>query len=102
MDYTQIIQAVIALVATLISVYLIPLIKQRVSADKLAKWQKYVQIAVQAAEQLYDAAQGKEKKAYVLEYLASKGIKFDAATVDKMIEAAVLELHHQLYGGTQA
>ena len=38
----------------------------------------------------------------MLEYLASKGIKFDAATVDKMIEAAVLELHHQLYGGTQA
>ena len=36
MDYTQIIQAVIALVATLISVYLIPLFKQRVSADKLA------------------------------------------------------------------
>ena len=50
-------------------------------------------------EQLYNANEGAEKKAYVLHYLAEKGIKFDSDTVDKMIESAVLTLHHELYGG---
>lgn len=58
-----------------------------------------VDIAVRAAEQLYNATDGAEKKAYVLRYLASKGIQFDSDTVDKMIESAVLTLHHELYGG---
>lgn len=99
MDYTEIIKAVIALITALISAFLIPLIKQRVSAEKLEKWQAYVKIAVSAAEQLYNATQGAEKKAYVLQYLAAKGIQFDSDTVDRMIESAVLELHHELYGG---
>ena len=54
---------------------------------------------VKAAEQLYNANDGAEKKAYVLHYLAERGIKFDSDTVDKMIESAVLTLHHELYGG---
>ena len=78
---------------------LIPWIKERVGADKLKKWQAYVEIAVKAAEQLYNANEGAEKKAYVLQYLAERGIKFDSDTVDKMIESAVLTLHHELYGG---
>lgn len=102
MDYTKIIQAVIALATALLSAFFIPWLKQRVSAEKLEKWQTYVKIAVGAAEQLYDATQGAEKKAYVLQYLASKGIQFDSDTVDKMIEAAVLALHHELYGGEKA
>ena len=99
MDYTQIIQAVIALVAALVSGFLIPWIKRRTSAEDLKKWQTYVEIAVRAAEQLYKTEQAQEKKAYVISYLAAKGIKFDSETVDKMIEAAVLTLHHELYGG---
>lgn len=99
MDYTKIITSVIALVTALISAFFIPWLKERVSADKLAKWQQYVEIAVRAAEQLYAANEGAEKKAYVLQYLAEKGIQFDSDTVDKMIESAVLTLHHELYGG---
>ena len=83
----------------LVSAFLIPWIKERVGADKLKKWQAYVEIAVKAAEQLYNANEGAEKKAYVLQYLAERGIKFDSDTVDKMIESAVLTLHHELYGG---
>lgn len=81
------------------SAFLIPWMKERIGAEKLAKWQQYVDIAVRAAEQLYNATDGAEKKAYVLRYLASKGIQFDSDTVDKMIESAVLTLHHELYGG---
>lgn len=99
MDYTDIISAVIALISALVSAFLIPWLKQKISADKLKKWQAYVEIAVRAAEQLYTANDGAEKKAYVLEYLAARGIQFDSDTVDKLIEAAVLTLHRELYGG---
>ena len=99
MDYTNIITAVITLLTALVSAFLIPWMKERIGAEKLAKWQQYVDIAVRAAEQLYNATDGAEKKAYVLRYLASKGIQFDSDTVDKMIESAVLTLHHELYGG---
>ena len=46
MDYTEIISAVIALISALVSAFLIPWIKERVGADKLKKWQTYVEIAV--------------------------------------------------------
>ncbi|MBS6833541.1 MAG: hypothetical protein KH216_12100, partial [Clostridiales bacterium] len=35
---------------------------------------------------------GAEKKAYVVEFLNSKGFKIDAETLDKLIEAAVFNL----------
>ena len=38
------------------------------------------------------SGRGAEKKAYVVEFLYSKGIKIDAETLDKLIEAAVLNL----------
>ena len=111
MDYTEIISAVIALISALVSAFLIPWIKERVGADnlKLQEWlNDYIfpreahldDRAVKAAEQLYNANEGAEKKAYVLQYLAERGIKFDSDTVDKMIESAVLTLHHELYGGS--
>lgn len=102
MDYTQIISAIIALLSALISAFLIPWLKQQISAERLKKWQSYVEIAVRAAEQLYTANDGDAKKAYVLQYLAERGISFDSDTVDKLIEAAVLTLHHELYGGGNA
>ena len=44
-------------------------------------------------EMIYNGAgRGAEKKAYVLEYLNSKGYKLDSDTIDKLIESAVLEL----------
>ncbi len=99
MDYTKIITTFLALVSALVSAFLVPWLKEKIGSEKLKKWQSVVEIAVRAAEQLYRSDQGQEKKAYVLQYLASKGIRFDDATVDKMIESAVLTLHHELYGG---
>lgn len=98
MDYTNIITAVITLLTALVSAFLIPWMKERIGAEKLAKWQQYVDIAVRAAEQLYDATDGPAKKAYVLSFLAEKGITFDSEVIDKLIEATVLQLHHELYG----
>lgn len=53
----------------------------------------WVTVAVEAAEQLYTGSgRGAEKKAYVVEFLNSKGFKIDAETLDKLIEAAVFNL----------
>lgn len=97
-NITPIIQALIALVATLVSVFLIPYIKRKVGAENMAEFLRWVDIAVAAAEQLYDSADGKKKKEYVLAYLEGKGVSFDMADVDMAIEAAVNKLHNELYG----
>ena len=98
MDYTQIISAVIALISALVSAFLIPWLKTKIDANKLQTIKTYVEIGVKAAEQLYTATDGEEKKAYVINFLAEHGIQFDVSTIDQLIEAAVLQLHHELYG----
>ena len=102
MDYTQIISAVIALISALVSAFLIPWLKTKIDANKLQTIKTYVEIGVKAAEQLYAATDGEEKKAYVINFLAEHGIRFDASTIDQLIEAAVLQLHHELYGSERA
>ena len=102
MDYTQIISAVIALISALVSAFLIPWLKTKIDANKLQTIKTYVEIGVKAAEQLYAATDGEEKKAYVISFLAEHGIRFDVSTIDQLIEAAVLQLHHELYGSERA
>lgn len=102
MDYTQIISAVIALISALVSAFLIPWLKTKIDANKLQTIKTYVEIGVKAAEQLYAATDGEEKKAYVINFLAEHGIRFDVYTIDQLIEAAVLQLHHELYGSERA
>ena len=102
MDYTQIISAVIALISALVSAFLIPWLKTKIDANKLQTIKTYVEIGVKAAEQLYAATDGEEKKAYVINFLAEHGIRFDVSTIDQLIEAAVLQLHHELYRSERA
>ena len=102
MDYTQIISAVIALISALVSAFLIPWLKTKIDANKLQTIKTYVEIGVKAAEQLYAATDGEEKKAYVINFLAEHGIRFDISTIDQLIESAVLQLHHELYGSERA
>ena len=99
MNITEILEAVVYLVAVLLSALVIPAIKNKVGAQNMATFLKWVDIAVAAAEQLYDAAQGEAKKEYVLGYLTTKGFSVNEAELDLAIEAAVHRLHNELYGG---
>ena len=94
-DYTELIQALIALVSVLITTFLVPLLKKKLSAEKLEELKKWVGIAVNAAEQLYGSKSGQQKKEYVVSFLLSKGIKFDADEVTAMIEAEVYKLTNE-------
>lgn len=97
-DITPIVSAVIVLLSALISVFLIPYIRSRTEASRLAEIEKWVQIAVAAAEQLYTSAQGEEKKNYVLNFLTDHGYDVDFTEVNNLVEAEVLKLHAELYG----
>lgn len=94
-DYTELIQALIALVSVIITTFLIPLLKKKLSAEKLEELKKWVSIAVNAAEQLYGSKTGQQKKDYVISFLHSKGIVFDIDEVTAMIEAEVYKLTAQ-------
>ena len=92
-DITPVVNALIALVAAVVTAFVIPWLKQKISAEKLAQYSEWVTIAVQAAEQIYaGSGRGAEKKAYVLEFLKSKGFTLDMDSIDKLIEAAVYDL----------
>jgi len=96
-DLTPILQAVVGLIAALVTAFLIPFIKSKLSAAKQAELVSWVSIAVTAAEQLYAGpGRGEEKKEYVMEFLEGKGYTVDTDTVsdavNALIEAVVYEL----------
>lgn len=99
MNITEILEAVVYLIVALLSLFVVPAIKNKVGAQNMTTFLKWVDIAVAAAEQLYDAADGELKKDYVLNYLTMKGYEVDEAELDMAVEAAVNRLHHELYGG---
>lgn len=92
-DLTSIANAMIALIAAIITAFVIPWIRSKTTAAQFEKIKMWVTVAAEAAEQLYTGSgRGAEKKAYVVEFLNSKGFKIDAETLDKLIEAAVFNL----------
>lgn len=93
MDITEILKAVVVLAVALIAGVGAPLLRQKVGTEKLNKIITYVQIAVEAAEQIYqESGKGAEKKAYVIEWLGANSITVDEDKLDAMIEAAVYNL----------
>ena len=93
-DLTPIVNAVITLIAAIVTTFLIPWIKSKIDAAKLAQIVEWVGIAVRAAEQIYnESGMGEKKKQYVLDFLADKGFTLDTNSINAMIEAAVKELN---------
>jgi len=89
-DLTPLFQALIALVATLITVYAIPYIKSKTGNDKLERMKAWAEIGVKAAEQIYGGPGNcKEKKAYVLDFLKKHGYTVDIEELEALIESAV-------------
>ena len=86
-DLTPIFQAIIALLAALVTYKLIPWIRSRTTAEQQALLNATVKTLVFAAEQLYGAGRGAEKLDYVVKELESRGFTADRAA----IEAAVAE-----------
>lgn len=72
-DITPIIETVIALITTVITVLVIPWIKSKVSASKWDNLQAWAEAGVNAAEAIFIGSKlGKDKRKYVEEYLKEK------------------------------
>lgn len=92
-DLTPIINAVIMLIAAVISAFVVPWLKGKIEAQKLTQILNWVKIAVNAAEQIYnESGMGEKKKEYVLNFLQQKGYTLDPEKIDAMIESAVYGL----------
>lgn len=94
-DITPIVQAVLTLVGVLITSLLIPWVRSKTSEVQQKDLKQWVKIAVAAAEQIFvGSGRGKEKKEWVLEFLAKYNLKVDMDAIDALIEAAVWELNN--------
>lgn len=99
-DITPILNGIIAFIGALISIYLVPLLKEKLSEAKLNRVKKLVVAAVKAAEVLFPTMDGEkmgiEKLEYVHNYLGNRGITFDMYDiydeVRVMVESAVNDL----------
>lgn len=96
MNATEIFIVVIELLVALVAALVIPWLKTKISAEKLDTALTYVDIFVEAAEQIYDAAEGEAKFEFVFDKLREKGIELDADEMEAAIESAVLRLHAEL------
>ena len=91
-DFTVIVECVIALLSAMVTTFLIPYLKQKLTEEKQRKLLFWVQTAVKAAEQVYGSKTGQKKKEYVVAFLLSKGVVFDVDEVTAMIESEVYKL----------
>lgn len=87
-DLTPILQAVIGLLAAVITYKLVPWIKANTTIRQRDMMQATVKTLVYAAEQIYGAGTGKEKLEYVENELRVRGFAVDLAA----IEAAVKQM----------
>lgn len=88
-DLTPIFQAVIALLAAIITRKLIPWIKSKTTEKDQANLSAVARIAVYAAEQIYGAGHGDEKLDYAVEKLREWGFDLDAGLLKAAVESAV-------------
>ena len=89
-NLTPVFQAVIGLLAALITYRLVPWIKSRTTENQQRMFQSIVNTLVFAAEQLYGSGHGDEKLDYVCKQLKERGYEVDR----EEIEAAVYCLLH--------
>ena len=93
-EYFQIILAVIPVLCTILTVYIIPYIKAKIGTENLSKYEYWVNIAVKAAEMIWtETGHGTDKKQYVVEFMNnmfnSKKIIITEEQINLLIESAV-------------
>ncbi len=91
-DFTPIIELIITIVSAVVTIYIVPCLKEKLSLERYERLKKWVSVAVEAAEQLYGSKTGQQKKEYAVSFLLSKGIVFDVDEVTAMIESEVYKL----------
>ena len=97
MNVENIIATVIIVLVIIIMSVVIPYIKAKIGAEKFEELQKWIKVAVQAAEMIYkETGMGNEKKKYVEDFIDKIGFSIEPIEMNSLIESAVLELKKEL------
>lgn len=93
----ELILALIPIIGTILTVYIIPLIKEWIGNEKLARYEEWASMAVKAAELMWtESGMGVDKKAYVVGFLTDMFNKNKVVITEEqmnvLIEAAVKQL----------
>lgn len=91
-DLTPVFQALIALIAALITCWLIPWIKAKTTKQQQENLYAAAKIAVYAAEQIFGPKSGKDKFKYARDFLISIGYNVNTDVLEAAIESAVRTL----------
>lgn len=107
-DITPILELAVKLIFTLITIYLIPKLKElfpklkelltaKVAESDQKKIIRWVELAVQAAEEAERSGliDKKAKYQYAKSFLEARGVTFDADTMQALIDSTVWELFNQ-------
>lgn len=89
-----IVRCVVVVLATIVSVYVIPYIKQKLSESQYRDLLDVITTAVQAVEQTMEGGQVKKEEVvkFVSVYLMNHKIDITPEQLDKLIESAVYVL----------
>lgn len=91
-DLTQIILSIITLIGAVLTGFVIPWLKNKLTDHQYETLSALVRVGVFAAEQIFATEQWKEKKQYVVDLLEENGYTVNTTAVDALIEATVREL----------
>lgn len=99
-DLTAIIQAILTLMSTVITIYILPKVKsylaEKLSNEQRENLKQWVKVAVAAAEQIYNKkGLGTDKYRYVVDFLKGKGIYVNSDEVMALIESEVYKLSQE-------
>jgi hypothetical protein len=85
-DLTPLLQAVLSLCASLITMFLIPWIRSKYTAEQRQRIAAVYQTLVYAAEKMYGAGEGAKKFQWVVDQLEAKGLSVDRATIEAEVQ----------------
>lgn len=94
----DLILALIPIIGTILTAYIIPYIKEKIDNEKLVKYEEWVDMAVRAAEMLWtESGKGADKKAYVVDFLTNmfnqNKITITEEQMNILIEACVQQMN---------
>lgn len=84
-DLTPIIQAIIALLAAIVTYKVVPWIKAKTTNEQQALLEATIRTLVFAAEQMYGAGHGSEKLEFVVDHLKKRGFTVDRAEIEATV-----------------
>lgn len=92
----EVIKVIVMVAVLIVTKYLVPYLKEKISTEKSAMVEKWAKYAVLKAQQVFWQKDGKDRKAYVTEFLKeiliAKNIALSDEQLDVLIEAAVKQM----------